>query len=314
MSELNSHPAEAPSAAVEEPVGSVLARAREAAGLPLEEAARRLKFAPRQLDALERGEWGRLPGGAAVRGMVRSYARLLGLDADALVARVNSGQALPDAERLAERFRQPVPFSDGSRRSNLAYVVLSVALLAVVAAVVLEWRNERAGTQRLTFVSAAQQPAEPARQEPPAPAAPLARAEPPARTEPPVRTEPPARAEPPARQETPARTELASAAPRASAAAQPAAAPVDEEARIASGAWRRIVLRFERESWVEITSGTGKLLVSQLHTEGSERVVVGVPPFSVVIGNAQHVQLVYNDQPVDLKPHTKVEVARLTLD
>jgi len=276
MSEPNPSAADTPSPAAEEPVGTVLARAREAAGLPPEEAARRLKFAPRQLDALERGEWGRLPGGAAVRGMVRTYARLLGLDADALVARVGAGQALPDAERLAQRFRQPVPFSDASRRSNLAYVVLSVALLAVVAAVVLEWRDERAGAQRLTFVSAAQQPAEPARKEP-------------------------------------ARIELASAAPQASAAAQPAAAPVDEEARVASGAWRRIVLRFERESWVEITSGTGKLLVSQLHPAGSERVVVGAPPFSVVIGNAQHVQLVYNDQPVDLMPHVRVEVARFTL-
>ncbi|HEY4636968.1 MAG TPA: DUF4115 domain-containing protein, partial [Burkholderiales bacterium] len=111
----------------------------------------------------------------------------------------------------------------------------------------------------------------------------------------------------------PARTELASAAPEASAVAQPAAAPIDEEARVASGAWRRIVLRFERESWVEITSGTGKLLVSQLHAAGSERVVVGAPPFSVVIGNAQHVQLIYNDQPVDLMPHVRVEVARFTL-
>jgi hypothetical protein len=46
---------------------------------------------------------------------------------------------------------------------------------------------------------------------------------------------------------------------------------------------------------------------------GSERVVVGVPPFNVVIGNAQHVKLSYNDQPVDLMPHVKVEVARLTL-
>jgi len=91
------------------------------------------------------------------------------------------------------------------------------------------------------------------------------------------------------------------------------AAPEDDEQRVASGAWRRMVLRFEQESWVEITSGTGKLLVSQLHPAGSERVVVGAPPFSVVIGNAQHVQLIYNDQPVDLMPHVRVEVARFTL-
>jgi len=276
MSDVRPDTAGTPPAAAEEPVGAVLARAREAAGLGLEEAARRLNFAPRQLDALERGEWGRLPGGAAVRGMVRNYARLLGLDAGALVARVSAAQALPDADRLAQRFRQPVPFSDASRRSNLAYVVLSFALLAVVAAVVLEWREERAGAQRLSFVSAAQQPAEPPRKEP-------------------------------------ERIELASAAPQASTAGAASTAPEDDAQRVASGAWRRIVLRFEGESWVEITSGTGKLLVSQLHPAGSERVVVGAPPFSIVIGNAQHVQLIYNDRPVDLMPHVRVEVARFTL-
>lgn len=278
MSELPIDAAGAPPPAEPPPpVGAVLARAREAAGLGQEEAARRLKFAPRQLDALERGEWGRLPGGAAVRGMVRKYALLLGLDADALVARVGEDQSMPDADRLAQRLRQPVPFSDGSRRSNVAYAVLSIVLLGVVAAVVLQWREERAGSARITFVSAAQQPAEPARKEP-------------------------------------QRIELASVAPQASAPAPAGAAPVDDEQRVASGSWGRIVLRFERESWVEITSGTGKLLVSHLHPAGSERVVVGVAPFSVVIGNAQHVKLTYNDQPVDLMPHVKVEVARLTLD
>jgi cytoskeleton protein RodZ len=290
MSERQPDIADAPPPVVEEPVGTVLAHAREAAGLGLEEAARQLKFAPRQLDALERGEWGRLPGGAAVRGMVRSYARLLGLDADALVARVGAGQALPDAERLAQRFRQPVPFSDGSRRSNLAYAVLSVVLLAVVAAVVLQWRQERSGAVQLSFVSAAQQPAEPSRIE-------LASAAP----------------QPGAALQSGGVPE-ASTAPQASAAAQAGAASSGEEAGAAAAGWRRIVLRFEQESWVEITSGTGKLLVSHLHPAGTERVVVGVPPFSLVIGNAQHVKLIYNDQPVDLKPHIKVEVARLTLN
>jgi len=282
MTEAHADLPGAPPPAAPEPVGAVLARARAAAGLGLEEAARRLKFAPRQLDALERGEWGRLPGGAAVRGMVRSYARLLGMDADALVARVGEGQALPDADRLAQRFRQPVPFSDGSRRSNLAYAALSVVLLAVVAAVAVQWRQERPGAARLSFVSAAQQPAEPARREAP--------------------------------REPPRRIELASAAPQAEAAVQASTAPTAEAPPAASGERRRIVLRFERESWVEITSGTGKLLVSHLHPAGTERVVVGVPPFQVVIGNAQYVKLVYNDRPVDLMPHVKVEVARLTLD
>lgn len=271
--------AAAPASDGREPVGSVLARAREAAGLSLEDAARQLRFAPRQLDALERDALDRLPGGAAVRGMVRSYARLLRIDAEPLVAQLAADARAQDAERLAQRFRQPVPFSDGSRRSNLAYIALSLALLAVVAAVAFEWRQER-GTERLTFVSAAQQPAEPVRVAAASVAAPPA----------PAPTAPPEAARP---------------------VRAPVAAAEDGEGEAGRG---RIVLQFERESWVEIRSGSGKLLVSQLHAPGADRVVSGVPPFAVVIGNAQHVRLSYNDKPVDLMPHVKVEVARFTLE
>lgn len=248
---------------------AVLARAREAAGMSLEEAARQLKFAPRQLQALEAGELERLPGGTFVRGMLRSYARLLHVEVEPLLAQIGERVAPPDAERLAERYRQPVPFSDGARRSNLAYVALSLTLLAVVVAVALEWRQERTGTTRLAFVSAAQQPAEPPR---------LA---------------------------------VASAAPAPAVTAEPS---VGSEERKTAAGWRRIALQFDGESWVEIRSGNGKLLLAQLHPGGTERVVTGVPPFMVVIGNAQQVRLSYNDKPVDLMPHVKVEVARFTLE
>jgi cytoskeleton protein RodZ len=65
---------------------------------------------------------------------------------------------------------------------------------------------------------------------------------------------------------------------------------------------------------VEIRAGDGKVLLSQLNPGGTEQVVEGRPPFALVIGNAQHVRLSYDDRPVDLAPHVKVEVARLTLD
>jgi cytoskeleton protein RodZ len=269
---------------------AALAQAREAAGLSLEEAARQLKFAPRQLQALEAGELQRLPGGTFVRGMVRSYARLLRLDAEPLLAQIGGHAAPQDAERLAQRFRQPVPFSDGARRSNLTYVALSLALLAVVVSVALEWRQERAGAPRMAFVSAAQQPAEPPR---------AAAAEAPRVTM--------ASAAPTPRVQAPQ-------APPAKQVPVPVLAPARSADEPAAAGQGRIVLQFDGESWVEIHSGTGKLLVAQLHASGTERVVSGVPPFAVVIGNAQQVRLSYNDKPVDLKPYVKVEVARFTLE
>jgi cytoskeleton protein RodZ len=303
---------------------AALARARQAAGLTIEEAARQLKFAPRQIEALEAGELQRLPGGTIVRGMVRSYARLLQVDPEPMLAQAAAQVAPPDAERLAQRYRQPVPFSDGARRSNILYVVLSLVLLVAVAAVALQWRQERKSTSTLAFVSAAQMPAEPARgaaesapggTEPapkpaakaPAPPARSAAAPAAAPRESP-RAGPAARPQPVAAVAMPAK-------PAAIAPAKPAAAPSAPAApeQAAASGTSRITLQFDGESWVEIRSGSGKLLVASLHTAGTERLVSGLPPFEVVIGNAQQVRLTYNDKPVDLSPYVKVEVARFTL-
>jgi cytoskeleton protein RodZ len=72
-------------------------------------------------------------------------------------------------------------------------------------------------------------------------------------------------------------------------------------------------MEFADDSWVEINDGDGKLLMAQLNHAGSRRVVSGHPPFSLVIGNAAAVHVVYNERPVDLVPYVKVEVARFTL-
>jgi cytoskeleton protein RodZ len=312
---------------------AALASARQAVGLSLEEAARQLKFAPRQLEALEAGELQRLPGGTFVRGMVRSYARLLRVDPEPLLAQIAAQvPPPPDAERLAQRYSQPVPFSDGARRSNVLYVALSVVLLAAVAAVALQWRQERASTRTLAFVSAAQMPAEPAPDaQAGASASPVAAA--PAASEKaaasaraaaapagkPAATPAPAGKAPVsgAPANAPAEPKPVASGP-APAARQVAVAPAPKRAESksaspADGGTGRIALHFDGESWVEIRSGSGKLLVASLHSAGTERFVSGLPPFEVVIGNAQQVRLTYNDKPVDLSPYVKVEVARFTL-
>lgn len=267
-------------------VGAELAQAREAMGLSLADVAQQLKFAPRQIEALEQERYDRLPTGTFARGMLRSYARLLKLDAEAVVARAASRLAAPDNTAAVAAAHRPIPITDSARRSNLTYVALSVALLVVIAAVTLEWQQERARAARLSFVPAAQAP-QPAVLEP-------------------------------------QRSPVASAA-AASIVTPPQVAPMPEgdaggkpaaESRpqpVAEGS-RRLVLRFERESWVEVRGRGGRLLMSQLNPAGSERQLDGEPPFQLIIGNAQHVRLTYGERPVDLAPHVKVEVARLTLE
>ena len=58
-------------------VGEELAQARAALGMSVADVAQQLKFAARQIEALEQGRFEDLPTGTFARGMVRAYARLL---------------------------------------------------------------------------------------------------------------------------------------------------------------------------------------------------------------------------------------------
>lgn len=264
-------------------VGATLKAAREARKLSIAEVSQLLKFAPRQLESLEHDRFDRLPGSTISRGMVRNYAKLLRLDPEPLLERMVGKVEVPDAGRLVSRYSEPVPFSDNARRSTLLYFGLSLGVLMVGGGVGYEWVQERDVVRQPAVIAAASQTLD-------APTTPA-----------------PAPLDMPS---TPAKPAQEYPAPVQAAAPKPAEAKPAEEA-IPGG--RKLVLRAEREAWIEVKDGSSRLLVSSLNPAGTERVVYGHPPFSLVIGNAQHVRLVYDDKPVDLSPHVKVEVARFVL-
>ncbi|HTE16361.1 MAG TPA: helix-turn-helix domain-containing protein, partial [Burkholderiales bacterium] len=71
---------------------------------------------------------------------------------------------------------------------------------------------------------------------------------------------------------------------------------------------------FNGESWVEVRDGDGKIVFSRVNAPGSERIVRGDPPFSVVIGSASGVELSYNGSRVNLASYVTEDVARLRLE
>lgn len=68
-------------------VGQVLRRARERDGLSLEELSRRTKIKVRLLEAIENNDFAGLPGGIFTRGFLRTYAREVAMDPEAIVGR-----------------------------------------------------------------------------------------------------------------------------------------------------------------------------------------------------------------------------------
>jgi cytoskeleton protein RodZ len=314
-------------------VGRTLAEAREAQGLQIADIAQQLKFMPRQIESLEAERFDALPGPTIARGMVRTYARFLKLDPEPLLARMSGRVDAPDATPyLAARFNQPVPFSDNGRRSTVVYLALSAAVLAIAGGVVYEWRHERAAPQSVTAAGApaeTPQPQEESREAPEETArVPVAEAQPPkaAAQAPKAAVQPPkAATQPPKAVAQPAAPQVGDSPARPAAppvlAAKEAGAPKtvrDKEkdngaTPLKTAGSNRLVLRFDQDAWAEVTDAAGRQLVSSLNPAGTERVVRGIPPYNIVIGNAQHVKVSYNNREVDLLPYVKVEVARFTL-
>jgi cytoskeleton protein RodZ len=289
--------------------GALLLEARRAQGLSIGDVARQLKLSVRQVEALEQDDYSAFPGPVFVRGFLRNYAKLLRLDEQAVIGsgQVPSSGAPPAAVESVSAVEAP-------QRSMLASVLLAMIVLAVLLSLVFLLRGgrsgapERAGTPMATpgmpSVASSPQHAE---------------------------SPPPSAAHAPGLG-TPAAVSGTAAAPAGSAADLPAAAvsapagststlpaPPAEEAApgpdaASAGDRRELRLAFQDQSWVEIRNAAGEVIFSRLNEAGSERVVRGVPPLTVVIGNAHGVTLSYRGKPVDLGPHTKIDVARLTLE
>ena len=125
----------AEAAATPPTAGAILAQAREAAGLSVQDVALQLRLAPRQVTAIERDDFASLPGRTFVRGFVRNYARLLKLDVDAILAALpGDGAAALDRPSLAATTRAigELP-SERAARPGVAKWAIPLVLIAIVA-------------------------------------------------------------------------------------------------------------------------------------------------------------------------------------
>jgi len=121
--------------------GAQLAAQREAMGWTVEQIAEQLKLAPRQVRAIESGDYAALPNMAVVRGFVRAYAKVVKLDATPLVAMIELEVPTPAPAPVARREVPPASFtgsrfpSMGERSAKPAPWLIGVAAVVVVAAV-----------------------------------------------------------------------------------------------------------------------------------------------------------------------------------
>lgn len=302
MSEVNEPvaPTEAPAAPAPS-VGEQLAAARQSRGLAVVDIAQTLKLGVRQVEALEEGDWQALPGQTFIRGFVRNYARLVGLDAaplmeqlDAVLEKPVSGLLVPASQQGA----MPPAVGHGHKRDRA--VIMSGVVLVLLAALAYfllpgDLSGLRDSAQGLLDSLAR-------KEEPAAPVVAVA-AEPafPPGSTPQQIMSPQALTS--GGEESVAAAATASAAP---------ASPVSAETVPAAGTPLRVLV--DKESWLEVRDRDNRLIFSQRLAAGSEQLLAGTAPLSLVIGYAPGVRLFWQGKPVDLAQHTKGDVARLVLE
>lgn len=315
--------------------GEMLRHGRMALELTREEVADALNLRPAVIQGLEDDQYGEVPVAIYRRGYLRSYANLLGLDPEPVLAAYRAR----NADEAAEPKAQPLHLH--KRPSNIGTWLFRLVTLAVIvglAGLTLMWWQSRGGNQppdpgtsepvavdsrdgTITIddnTSAASQgdtgtPADnsadvPVADDDPSSVAPTTRAAADAASE---------RADDDdanlqAAAETPAATAQDAAEGRGGADADAAAQePAEDAAQVDSN---RLHLVFNEQSWTEIIDANDKKILVGLQQPGTEASVEGEPPFRMTIGNATGVEMTWRGETENVSGRAKANnVARFTL-
>ncbi|MDZ4298283.1 MAG: DUF4115 domain-containing protein [Moraxellaceae bacterium] len=279
-----------------ESIGSKLREARERKGLSAETVSRETMLTLRYVQALETDDYAALPGTAFVRGYVRRYAELVGLNADELIATFD--ESLPSSKRLVSV--RPILTPDEStavssstagmiaNKIPLSRLLVIVAVIAFVLYVLagLFWQSNPIETQAEIAVpmdideemtaDVVATEVEPVQVTP--------------TTEPDMVT--------PESDETVVTTD-------------PTAAPVISQT--APPTIETLSFSFTGASWISVRDGTGQELVYGQKNAGQSVTVSGQPPFAINIGAVNFTSLIYNGSAVDLQPFARGNIASFRL-
>lgn len=293
-------------------LGTLLREERERKGLSLEELSERIKLAPRTLAFIESGTKSELPHAVYVKGFVKSYAMVLGLDPEELGAIVDVAYK----DELEEEIAEPV-IARRERKGcpvKLIAIVVLIAGLAAAGYFYTQSGTATLGNEEATVEVPVQQPpvqqdpveqvteqqdaAEAVSVEPVVPSAQVEEVTPEAKTEAPkvtkVASEPVVVKEEPA----PAVVAVPVVAPSdvvAQKAEEKAVAPEQTEEK-AKAAMRSLRIEATADCWVEAT-GDGFTRKEFLLRDGQGHTVTFPKNLSLRLGNSGGISLTLDGAP-----------------
>jgi len=264
--------------------GSLLAAARKKQSRTVEEIADELNLSVSQIRTIELDQSEGLPEPTYVRGYIRSYARLLGLDADEVLEHYLN----PNWQRGARLDDMPRGIGSANERDRNPFftptkIVTAIVLLSVLGFLVASGQfsqflsgSESGSTNGPSQTSLSTSP-----------------------TDLNVRNEEQQISD--SIQDNTA-TEIPD---EASQSSEESLEPLIKQ--------NSLSFTFSDTSWVDIRDGDGERLAYKSYTEGEDLSVTAATPMSVFLGNAKAVSVELNGEPYDIEQYKEGVFARFTV-
>ena len=293
--------------------GHLLRQAREEQGLSQKETARDLHLTSKVINAIEEDDFELIPSFVFARGYIRSYARHLGLDGQALVAEFDLAYGVPNnSAKPMSAIRKGV---QQSKPGDTWVKLISIVFVVGLVAASIVWSQSQNGSQMLPQLSSG------AEQE--LPSGTLVEG---------LDTDD---ANLDLLLLSANESEVDAIVPEAESiieseqaqvvVVEPVVDPVVEavteqvpkevtDAVVLLPNQAQLVMVFDKDCWVEIKDANGKMVLSDLYSAGDTIEQVITAPIEVLLGRSSGVAtMTFDDRTIDLKPHTRKDIARLTL-
>lgn len=301
------------------PAGEQLKHLREQKNLSVQDIANRLNLKAQIIEAIERDEYDSLAGAIYVRGYLRSYAKLLDADTDAILAAYNNSVPEEPPEIIPEvKHSSQTSSSDKPVRAFTYLVTLCLAILLIAW-----WYSQNL----VEPVDTADLPTSEDSEAPPGlpyeiPV--VVHSKEPFYSEPEeeeIVAEEAMPGEGPSVEEAELNPGMDTSVPNSSDAPEPAAgesgdSPDDYPLVVSSDSEGpdSLVLTLHADSWIEVYDSNEDRVFVNLGREGQVISLRGTAPFRVILGFAEGVNVEFNGEAFDPAPYTNDSIARFSLD
>ncbi|ATC88413.1 DUF4115 domain-containing protein [Pseudoalteromonas sp. NZS127_1] len=271
-------------------VGQILKNHREQANVSIATIAAPLKLSELQIKRLENDEFTLLGPITFVKGYIKNYCRELKVDSAPILAMMPAPPEPAKPANMQSFSRRTEKEANDSRLMFFSYLILAIV---IGSSALWFWQNATPIEEQTSNINVAnskmseRQAAQPSISE----------------------------------QQQQAEIDDESLLESQSTSSETSTSPeiVKETAPIASNsasqddASSTIVMNFNGESWVEIYDGEGEKIAFGVKKAGYIMTVSGTPPFSVVLGKHDAVDITLNGEPVDVSAFPQNRLAKFTL-